>query len=39
MIERMLDRVDATEEQRTKIKAIVDKAQADMAGLRGERRR
>jgi periplasmic protein CpxP/Spy len=38
MIERMLDRVDATDEQRAKIKVIVDRAQVEMAGLRSERK-
>jgi Spy/CpxP family protein refolding chaperone len=37
MIERMLDRVDATEEQRTKINAIVEKTRDELSDLRGER--
>jgi periplasmic protein CpxP/Spy len=38
MIERMLDRVDATDEQRTKIKAIVDRTRDQLSDLRGERK-
>ncbi len=38
MMERMLDNIDATAEQRTKISAITDKLRTDMEGLRGERR-
>jgi periplasmic protein CpxP/Spy len=38
MIERMLDRVDATAEQRTKIGAIVEKTKADLQGLQDERK-
>ncbi len=38
MIERMLDRVDATEDQRAKIKTIMDRARDQLADLRGERK-
>jgi Spy/CpxP family protein refolding chaperone len=38
MIERMLDRVDATDEQRTRIRAIFEAARNDLSNLREERR-
>lgn len=37
-LERWLDRVDASAEQRTRIRAIVEAARTDLQGLRGQRR-
>ena len=38
MVKRMLSRVDATEEQRTKVSAIARQAAADLRGLREKQR-
>jgi Spy/CpxP family protein refolding chaperone len=38
MIERLLDRVEATDEQKSKINAIVERTRTEMEGMREERR-
>jgi Spy/CpxP family protein refolding chaperone len=37
-LERWLDRIDASAEQRTRIRAIAEAARSDLQGLRGQRR-